>query len=406
MRADVRGVASALAFGAAAASVAYTAFALTRLGAFERRRRERAPARRRPHVTVLKPLHGEEPQLEGNLRSFCTQDYPAFDVVLAVRDELDAALPVARRVAAAFPARVRIVAGGAPADEPRFANPKIANLRGALGEARGEILAIADSDMRVAADWLDAVAAAFDDPDVGAATCIYAGEPATRSVVDALGAMWITEQFAPSVLAATALEPLRYCFGATMAVRRDVFAAIGGARALASHVADDHVLGRLVTERGMRVALVPFVVTNVVHERGIAALFRHELRWARTIRTVRPASYPGIALTYPLPLAALAWLLARDRRAARILLRVALVARVALQRRAHGVLGRRRIPPGGAQPAPLPWLLRETLVPLRDALGFAVWIAGFGGGAVRWRGARLRLDPDGTLREVTRRSDR
>jgi len=390
VRAEARHVAATLAFGAAIASVAYGAFTLTRLAAFERRVRRRGPANGHPHVTVLKPLHGDEPGLAENLRSFCAQNYPSYDVIFSVRDAHDAALAIARAVAAEFPDRTQVVVGSDAPDaaEPQrnagFTNPKIANLRPAFARARGEILAISDSDMRVDAGWLDAVAAAFDDEDVGAATCVYAGEPATASLADALGAMWITEQFAPSALTATALEPLRYCFGATMAVRRDVFEAVGGARALAQHVADDHLLGRLVAERGMRVALVPYVVTNVVHERNVRALVLHELRWARTIRSVRPASYAGIALTYPLPLAAVAWALARDKRAGAMLLAAAAAVRFALHSRARRALSTGA---GGS-----PWL-----VPLRDVLGFAVWFAGCRGGAVRWRGARLRLDRGGTL---------
>ncbi len=395
MRADARGVAATLALGAAVASICYTVFALTRLRAFERRIRERPRAQRHPHVTVLKPLHGDEPGLAENLRSFCAQDYPSFDVIFTVRDTGDGALPAARRVAAEFPERVRVVIGdvatatafgdsdaGGAASPAMHANPKIANLAPAFPLAGGEILAIADSDMRVGPDWLDAVVAAFDDEAVGAATCLYRGEPATGAVADALGAMWITEQFAPSALVACALEPLRYCFGATMAVRRDIFEAIGGAAALGAHVADDHLLGRLVAERGRTVALVPYVVTNIVYERNLRALVLHETRWARTIRSVRPASYFGIALTYPVPLAVTAALLSRDRLAP-LMVVAAAASRLLIQRYSSHVLG-------GT-------VCRPLLTPFRDTLGTMVWFLGCTGGTVHWNDTRITMGPNGAV---------
>jgi ceramide glucosyltransferase len=371
MRADARTVASALALGAAVASIGYTTLAIARLRAFGRRVRERAePAPRGPAVTVLKPVRGLEPGLEENLRSFCAQDYPDVEVVFGVRDPGDPALEVIRRVAASFPDRTSVVVGDGVA---RFRNPKIATLAPMLEHATGDVLVIADSDMRVTPDYLRAVVAPFADERVGAVTCLYRGERAAHDLASTLGAMWINEQFAPSVLVANVLEPLTYCFGATMAVRRDVLEAIGGLAALGEHLADDHTLGRLVTERGFRIALADHVVVTTVSEPGFSALLRHEVRWARTIRAVRPQSYAGILLTYPLPLALVYAAVARRGRATpAIVVLLAALARAALRRAAHDALGTSGPPPA--------WL-----VPVRDALGVATWAIGLAGRDVRWR---------------------
>ena len=379
MRADLRAVAEKLALAATLASIGYTAFATTRLRAFEGRARERRLVT--PAVTILKPVHGVESGLEENLRSFCAQDYPAYDVVLGVHGAGDPALDVINRVAAAFPERTTVVIGDGVA---RYRNPKIANLAGMLVHARGDVLVIADADMRVTPDYLDAIAAAFADARVGAVTAIYRGEPADETLASALGAMWITEQFAPSALVANALEPLAHTFGATMAVRRDVFDAIGGLDGLGDRLADDHALGMLVTEHGHTVALATYAVANVVAESGLRALLQHEVRWARTIRSVRPASYPGIVLTYPVPLALLHLALARRKKPARALLAAAVLARLALRATAHRALGTR------IRPA-------ARLVPVRDALGITVWVLGLFGSAVRWRDAGLRITPRGEL---------
>jgi ceramide glucosyltransferase len=345
VRAEARALAASAALGATLGALAYTAFALSRVRAFARR--PRRPATRVPRVSVLKPLHGDEALLAQKLRSFCDQDYPDFEVILGARDPADPALTTARALAAEFPGRVRVVV--ADAATPHHRNPKADTLAALVPHADGELLAIVDSDMRVGPDWLLAVVAPFDDAQVGATTCLYRGE-ALPGLASALGAMANHEHFAPSVLVAQALGPLRYTFGSTMAVRRTTFEQIGGLDAIGAHLADDAML---------------------------AALWQHELRWARTHRLLRPAGYAGLFLTYPLPLALLYLALARRRGPALVLLATAAALRFALAgaaRRAFGAGGPTR-----------PWL-----VPLRDALGLAVWAAAYAGRGVRWRGKRHR----------------
>ncbi len=379
MRADARDLAAGAALGATLAAIGFTAFALIRLRAFSRR----APARSRarPAVTILKPVHGLEPGLEDNLRTFCTQDYPQYQVVLGVLDPTDVALPVLQRLAATCGEHVNLVAGDGIV---RHRNPKIATLAPMLPHARHDILIVADSDMRVGPDYLEAMAAAFDDPDVGAATCIYRGEPADGGLASTLGAMQITEQFASSVLVATAIEPMTYCFGGTMAVRRSVLDEIGGLDALGAQIADDAALGRLAAEHGHRVALAKYVAATVVDEPDLRALIAHEVRWCRTIRAVRPRSYAGFLLTYPVPLAIAFLALARKRRFGAGIFALAIAVRIAMHVAAHRVLAAPRRPP-------------LALIPLRDLLGLTIFALGAFGNDVRWRGRNLRIDPDGEI---------
>jgi len=190
--------------------------------------------------------------------------------------------------------------------------------------------------------------------------------------------MCLTEQFAPSTLVSDLIEPAEYMFGSTMAVRREVLAAIGGIEALGNHLADDFALGRLVTESGHHVAVASYVVVNVVAEPSIRALVEHELRWARTIRAIKPWNYPGIVLTYPLPLALAHLALARDKRIPLVLVVLALMLRIAVADAAHTAFGSQKRPP-------------RWLIPLRDAIGVLVWARGLRGRSVRWRGHPLRV---------------
>ncbi len=360
-----------------AAGIAYSVVALLAVLRFERRSIPSPP--RQPAITILKPVHGLEPELYENLRSFCDQRYPRYQVIFGVQRHDDPAIPVIQSVILACADRdLELVIGA----EAEAGNPKIANLRPMLARARYDVFAIADADMRVDSGYLAALAAEFDDARTGAVTCLYAGV-SHGGTASALAALQLNDQFAPSVLVATLGAPLRFCFGSTMAVRRAALDAVGGLDALAPHLADDYTLGRLVAERGYRVALSRYVVRNVVHEPDVRALFSHELRWARTIRMVRPLGYALSFLTYPVPWA-LFWLaFSHGAPLAWLALFASLVVRYAIDRAV-----RRAFAIG---PAPA-WLL-----PLRDCLGLAIWACGLAGTSVRWQDRTLVAGGRGLL---------
>ena len=370
----------AFATGAGAiAGIAYTAIAIARVRAFRAKASAQSGGLSSTPVTILKPLHGDEPDLFENLCSFCDQEYAQYQVIFGAANPEDPALEVARAVAARFPqVDVEIVAGNAkPAG-----NPKIGNLLGIIDRARHPLLVIADSDIRVDRSYLQAVVSCFDDPQAGGATCIYGGI-AHASLASRLGAMHINDQFAPSVMVAAVLEPLTYCFGATMAVRRDVLERIGGLEALADHLADDYLLGKRISEAGYRVALVPYAAQTTVSDETLAALWRHERRWSRAILGQRRAGYIGSIVTYVLPFAAAFALTARTPFSC-----VVFGAAAALRVWLH-FEGRSAFAP---QTPPQPWL-----IPLRDCFGVAVWISAFFGKRVRWQNDEYHLRAGGRM---------
>ena len=298
-----------------------------------------------------------------------------------MRDAKDPAIPIIERLIADYPAR-----GAALVIDPRVigSNYKIANVANMLDKARHDILVIADADCRVAPNYLADLAACFADPEVGAATCLYRGVPAEHRLADRLGAMFINEWFVPSVLVALRTQPLRYCFGATMAVRRRALAAIGGIEALASYLADDHMLGRLVAAKGFRIALCPHIVEIAVAEPDLTALFRHELRWARTMRTVQPIGYAASFLTDVLPLTLVGGLLSDSVATTAVVVGLALLLRLLMHATARARLG-------------LAGPTHFRLVPLRDLLTFVVRAASFIGRSVEWRAATFHVHADGQM---------
>lgn len=297
------------------------------------RRRERPQAVATPAVTLLKPLHGLEPELYENLRSFCLQDYPSFQIVFGVQDAGDPAVAVVRRLQAEFPERdLRLVMN----DRRIGANRKVSNLHNMLAEARHEILVLSDADVRVDPEYLRAVVGPLTDPTVGVVTCLYRGVP-LQGLGSRLLAQQINEGFVPSVLVAQWLGPTVFCGGATLALRRQILDAIGGFPALADHLADDYWLAALVRARGLRTVLSPYVVDTMVQEESLASFYRHALRWSRTIRSVRPLGHAFSFLTYPLPLALLGTLIGGG--AGLIILGLALTLRLMLHYVSNLTLG-------------------------------------------------------------------
>ncbi|MBV8245371.1 MAG: bacteriohopanetetrol glucosamine biosynthesis glycosyltransferase HpnI [Candidatus Eremiobacteraeota bacterium] len=330
-----------------------------------------------PPITILKPLCGLEPELFENLASFCDQAYSQFQVIFGARDAADPAVAVAQRVIKRFPERdLALVA----CDAAAVANPKIANVLNMLPQAKHPLLVISDADMRVDRHYLERIAATFDDELVGAATALYAGDP-LDGLASELGAMFVNEQFAPSVLVALALGPLAFCFGSTMAVRRSVLDELGGLEALGAHAGDDYLLGKAVADRGKRVALIDDVVRNVIREPSLGALWAHELRWARTIFAQRPLGYLGSFVTLPLPFALAALAFAPGVTTVAVLAAVAAL-RLALHAQARRVLNVRE---------------RAALIPLRDVFSLAIWAASFFTRDIRWRTDRFSLDREGRI---------
>jgi ceramide glucosyltransferase len=341
-----------------------------------------------PSVSVLKPLCGLEPGLEANLRSFCEQTHPTVEILFGARDPADLALAVARRVAAGTDRVVHVMAGARGSG----ANQKVNTLAFLLPHARSDVIVVADSDIRVGPTYVERVTAPLRDPRVGVTTCLYRGIP-TGSVWSRLGALGVDEWFRPATLIARALGWGAQCFGATMAMRRDVLQAIGGFEPLASHLADDYELGARVQRLGLRTVVSDYEVATVVDEPTPAALLAHELRWMRAIRTVQPLGFVGMAITYALPTTLLAaavsgrpWALALPVVA--VLLRLGLHWATRSGPPIEAVTGL----DGEVGAAATPWL-----VPLRDLMSFGVWGASFAGRRVVWRQQTLHLQANGVL---------
>jgi ceramide glucosyltransferase len=365
-------------------SCAYAVLAVIAL-ASRKRERPHQPQPEGPPVTVLKPLCGAEPGLYANLRSFCLQDYARFQIVFGVRDSADPALAVVERLMAEFPhLPINIVVNA----QQHGANRKVSNLINMLECARHDVLVITDSDALVGPDYLATVTAPLQDETTGLVTCLYHSVPAgTRW--SRLGAMYVNEWYMPSVLLGRLLGNQEFASGQTLALRRETLTAVGGLRSIAHHLADDYQLGALVRQLGKKIVLSSYVTTARQYDPSLGDLIQHETRWMRTIRALRPRSFPFLVVTFSLPLAVLGFALSALQAscfaAGLVLLLICVNARVILHR-----LSQRRDDTRARSGL---WLL-----PLRDSLICWVWCRAFLTSRVTWRGAEFEVDVHGVMR--------
>ena len=360
----------------AAAGCGYLLAATILVGRFARHG-ARGDAAVTPDVTILKPLHGNEQGLFENLASFCAQDYAGrVQVIFGVQDPNDGAVAVVERLRSVPGARdLDLVIDSAV----HGLNRKVSNLLNMARSIRHDVVVIADSDMRVDPHYLSRVVMALERPGVGAVTCLYYGDPLT-GIWARLCALAINAHFLPGVVIGLALGRARPCFGSTIALRRRTLEEIGGFVAFVDCLADDYAIGAALRTHGRAISIPPFAIAHMCTQTSLPELWRHELRWARTIRSIDPVGYAGSIVAHPLPWALIAVLLGAASTALVPAISIALAAmacRMALLRQVEQAY---------ALPRQAYWL-----VPARDLLSFALFAASFLGRDVSWKGHRYQM---------------
>lgn len=362
-------IVAAAAFYQAAALAA----ALAWLGWARRRAaEEEGPS---PGISILKPVRGRDPGFAEAIASHARQDYPEFEILFGVRDPADPAIEAIERLQAQFPHRsIRLIRA-----TTRAPNGKAGVLMDLARHARYPLWLVNDGDIRVPPGYLRHVARPLRNPKNGLVTCLYRAEATDWPArFEGLG---IATDFAPSVLVAPLVGVSEFGLGATLAFRAADLNRGGGFAAIADYLADDYQIGRRIHELGLRCVLSEVVVATRLSGASWRAVWRHQLRWARTIRVSKGAGYAGLPITQA-TLWALAAGLAGEWRIAAALLALRLAAGLAV---GYGVLR-------SGDAVRLWWL-----IPFRDLAGIVVWAAGLFGRTVEWGGERLRLDAEGRI---------
>lgn len=340
---------------------------------------ERTPVQHWPRLSVLKPLHGNEPLLEEALESFFQQDYPDYELIFGVQRDDDSALAVIERLRSHYPKhRVSVVC------DPTHHGPnrKVGNLVNMQRACHYDVFVISDSDIHVEPHYLRHIATTLRQRDTQLVTTLYAGLPASRKLVRHFGAHSINNNFLPGVMMSRLLNR-QDCLGATMALTRQRLDQIGGFVSLANHIADDSELGRRIRHQGGSIALAPTLCLTTVAEHTFRDLFSHEVRWGRTVRSIEPIGYACSALQLPLFWASISLLCAPTSLMAWSLFLGGWTLR-GLTTSHNARLTK----------CPLPGIFPYLV--LRDWLSAAVMIASASGSRVAWRGRTVHITRNST----------
>ena len=341
-----------------------------------------------PSISILKPLKGCDETTAKSLQSWFGQNYTGqIQILFGVADAND---PVCKIVQELLRKNSGHDAQLVVCDRLSGANAKIAKLVQLEKLAKHDLILVSDADVRVPPDFLANVAAPLTDPKIGLVNCFYRlANPATT-------AMWweavaINADFWSQVLQAANLKSLDFALGAAMLKRRKLLSEIGGFNALADCLADDYQLGQRIAKKGQRIALCPVVVECWDMPMNWSDVWKHQLRWARTIRVCQPLPY-FFSILSNATLWPLLWLFVSLISSATLCAPLAAVACLLIRICLAQNLQRRFTPDRSLISPPL-------LVPMKDMLQVALWFGAFAGSTVEWRGRRMKLRRDGTLVE-------
>lgn len=329
-------------------------------------------------VTVLVPLCGQEPGLDRRLRALRSQTYSApVQIICGIQNANDPVIDVVKAVAAeplAHPLEFHV--------DPRLhgRNMKMSNMINMTQHAQHNTFVTVDSDVEIPPHLIATMVAELQQPGVGAVSSLYHGIP-VGGFWARLAALRVNSHFLPNVVVALSSGLAQPCFGAGMAFSRETLTRIGGFRAFTEQLWDDYAIGEAVRALGAKVVMSPISLGHVYAERSAREFFDGQLRNDRTIRGLDPIGHAGSIVTHPFPLALIALLLGAGEHAVTVAL-LALACRTLLC-----WCTERRF---GVQP------ISYLLLPLRDLLSFAIFVASYFGATVMWRGHRYRV-ADGEL---------
>ena len=334
-----------------------------------------------PPVSILKSLKGLDPGMMDAFRLHCRQSYAGqYEILFGVSSQDDPAVAAVLRLQNEFPEiPIRLI----EAPERLGANGKVSTLVQLVPQASHPYLLINDSDITVSPRYLERVMASFAEPGkqpVGLVTALYRGR-AHGTLPSQFESLGISTDFLPSVLLTVLMERgMRFGLGSTLCVSREAVDAVGGLAVLVDHLADDYELGVRVHKAGFRVVLAPDVVETSVPAYNWRGFLNHQLRWYRTVRDARPLGYSGMHFTY-----GLAWAMLNLMASGFSLLSIWLFALAFFLRLTLAMTVGARIL-SDHQVLPSLWLL-----PFRDVAAFGLWIAGFAGNTIVWRGQRFTV---------------
>lgn len=334
-----------------------------------------------PPISILKPVCGMEPTAYDNFASFCNQQYPNYQIIFGVKEKEDPIIDVIQQIIQDFPAcDIQLVI----CEETLGYNPKVNSLILMMSKAKHDFLLISDSDVRVGPTYLQETIPYMENPKVGIVTCIYRSMTSGwRSRIEALG---YATDFIPGVVCARQLDQINWTLGCSVLIQKTALASIGGMQVLVDHIAEDHLMGRLITEAGYQIILAPYAVDHVLQEDKWITMIQRKIRWARGEWIYCPWGYLGLIFTFgTVSSGLLVGMQPSDPLSWEIGL-LTWMTRIWMGR----FIGAKQLKDATAKR--LFWLS-----PLTDYLSFIIWVSGFFITKVYWKHQYYKVEKDGRL---------
>lgn len=337
-----------------------------------------------PPLTILKPLCGLDRDGYTNLATFCQQDYPEYQIIFGVCDELDPSIAVVKQIINNFPnVDIHLVIS----NHTIGTNLKVSNLANMEPVAKYPLLLLSDSDVRVGPDYLRQVVQPMVDPTVGVVTCLY--RSLAQGWMATLEAVGISTEYHAGVLVARKLEGIKFALGQTILIRQVALKAMGGFVSIADYLADDLLLGSQPARAGYTVVLSTYVIEHVLPKESLTEFIQRQTRWNRGTRSFRPLGYLGLIFTHSTVISLLFLLSTQGSILGWVVFSVTLAVRLATA----WIIGVKFL----NDPTVKKFL---WLVPFRDLISFALWCYSFSGNSIEWRSRRFLLSKEGKLQPL------
>jgi len=321
-----------------------------------------------PGATLLKPLKGADEETRGCLESWFAQDYRGpVQMLFGVADANDPVCEIVRDLQNRFPDHDSQLIICNPI---LGANAKVSTLTYLQREAKHPFWIVSDADVFVPPDLVTELISEFESKDVALVNCFYKLSPA-KTIAMIWENIGTNADFWSQVCQSNSLKPMNFALGAVMGVRRGAIETIGGFKPLLNQLADDYQLGNQLADLGRKIELCNVVVECREHAKGFVDVWKHQLRWARTIRVCQPGPYFASILSNT-TIWALLWMAASPLNN---IAPLCLVIRTATAIHNEFRLTRRFAD-----------AFESLFTFAKDILQCAVWICAFGGNSGVWRG--------------------
>lgn len=249
-----------------------------------------------PFVSIIVPCRGVDAGLEENLEKLFEQEFPGYEVIFVVDDENDESVKVIKQVSIrrARNAEVKLIIAGRAENEGQ----KVHNLREAVSNVseKSEVFVFVDSDARPGKNWLKNLVAPLREEKIGCSTGYRWFISKKRNFASEMLSVWN----ASIASALGANQKSNFCWGGSMALRRETFEKVKMRERWQGTLSDDFAVTRAMKERGLPIYFVPQALTASFEDCSIKRLFEFTTRQMKITRVYAPplwiASFTGAFL--------------------------------------------------------------------------------------------------------------